>query len=120
MSDVFERPIYTRLRRLCLALPATSEKTAWGHPNFRVGAKTFCAFEVIRGRPSVAFRLPSAAVVELIATAGFATPYGRGVWASVWLDGRVDWKRMRALVDVSYRTMAPKRLARQAAPKTGA
>lgn len=26
-----------RVRRLCLALPATSEKLAWGAPTFRVG-----------------------------------------------------------------------------------
>jgi len=112
--DVFARPVYARVRRLCLALPETTEKTAWGHPNFRVGTKTFCALEVIKGRPSVAFRLPRTAVDELVATSGFATPYGRGAWASVWVDGRVDWAQMKALVDASYRTVAPKRLLKPA------
>ena len=114
MKDVFDRPVYARLRRLCLALPETSERASWGHPNFRVGTKTFCAFEVIKGRPSVAFRLPPAAIEELMATAGFATPYGRGVWASVWVDGRVNWKQTKALVELSFRTVAPRRLANPA------
>jgi predicted DNA-binding protein (MmcQ/YjbR family) len=112
MNDPFNRPLYARARRLCLALPETSEKSAWGHPNFRVGTKTFCAFELIKGRPSVAFRLPADAVDDVLANEGFATPYGRGLWASVWIDGRIDWKRLQALVELSYRTVAPKRALR--------
>ena len=109
MKDLFDRPVFARVRRLCLALPETTEKMAWGHPNFRAGTKTFCAFELIQGRPSIAFRLPPAALDDLLAGGGFATPYGRGRWASVWVDGRLDWERMQALVDSSYRTIAPKR-----------
>lgn len=84
---------------------------AWGHPTFRVSRKTFCAFEMVKGRPSVAFRLPESAVDHVVAhEAGFATPYGRGKWASLRLDGKVDWPLIEELVRVSYRTIAPKRL----------
>jgi predicted DNA-binding protein (MmcQ/YjbR family) len=109
IKDVFGRPTYARVRRLCLALPETSERTSWGHPNFRVGTKTFGAFELINDRPSVAFRLPADAIDDVLAHDGFATPYGRGQWASIWVDARVDWKRVERLVAVSYRTVAPKR-----------
>jgi hypothetical protein len=56
----FERPMFTRLRRVCLALPETTETSSWGRPNFRAGKKTFCAFELVARRPSIAFRVTAA------------------------------------------------------------
>ena len=105
------RPVVQRLRRLCLALPETSERSSWGHPNFRAGTKTFAAFEVIKGRPSIAFRLPAADVDELLGATGcFLTPYGRGLWVSFWADGRINWTMVERLLDRSYRTVALKRM----------
>ena len=110
MNDPFTRPVFARARRLCLARRAVSEVRAWGHPTFRVSGKTFCAFEMIEGRPSVAFRLPESDVADVTAhEPGFATPYGRGKWASLWLDGNVDWPVIEKLVRVSYCTIAPER-----------
>ena len=111
MSAVFERPVFARARRLCLALPETIETSSWGHPNFRVGRKTFCAFEIVTGRPSIAFRLSRADVDRALRRKHFfATPYGRRVWASVWVDGPVDWKAIQSLLRRSYRVVASKRL----------
>src|SRR2546426_7143635 len=94
----FERPVFRRLRRLCLALPETQETSSWGHPNFRAGKKTFCAFELLRGRPSIALRLRPADAKTLAGKRHFfATPYGRGVWISRWVDVPVDSKVMAAL-----------------------
>lgn len=111
MTSVFERPVFARARRLCLAFPETTETSSWSHPNFRAGRKTFCTFETVSGRPSIAFRL---APVDLAAALRrkdfFATPYGRGWWASVWLDGAVDWKLIESLLERSYRLVASKRL----------
>jgi hypothetical protein len=61
----FTRPVFARLRRLCLALPQTSETVAWGHPNFRVGTKIFCTFEVVSERPSITFRVPATDIKRL-------------------------------------------------------
>jgi predicted DNA-binding protein (MmcQ/YjbR family) len=103
----FSRPVFARLRRHCLALPETSEKTSWGHPNFRVGTKTFCAFEVVRDRPSIAFRVPAAHVKRLTRREHFfATPYGRGAWISRWLDTTIDWNEIERLVEQSHRHAA--------------
>ena len=44
-----------RLRALCAALPETSEKQSWGHPNFAAGGRLFAAVETWKGRPSLAF-----------------------------------------------------------------
>jgi predicted DNA-binding protein (MmcQ/YjbR family) len=90
-----------------------------GHPNFRAGRRTFVAFERVHGRPSIAFRLESAEVERLLRRPGrsgadgkpfFATPYGRGLWVSVWADGAIDWKAVASLVDRSYRVVALARM----------
>jgi predicted DNA-binding protein (MmcQ/YjbR family) len=105
------RPVVQRLRALCLKLPETSERDSWGHPNFRAGTKTFAVFEVIKGRPSIGFRLPPDDVEQLLRDKQFfPTPYGRALWASLWVDGAVDWKLVSRLLEQSYRTVALKRM----------
>lgn len=109
----FDRPVFARARRLCLAFPETTETASWDHPNFRAGKKTFCAFEMVRGRPSIALRLSPADVERALRRKHFfPTPYGRGVWASVWVDAEIDWKSITALVERSYRLVSGKRLHR--------
>jgi predicted DNA-binding protein (MmcQ/YjbR family) len=111
MKASFDRPLFARARRFCLALPEVQETLSWGHPNFRVRNRTFCAFELIGGRPSIAFRLPPADVEKALRREGFfATPYGRGRWASLWLDGAVNWREVQPLIERSYRELAGKRL----------
>ena len=110
-GNVFDRPVFARTRQLCLELPGSSEKIAWGHPTFKAGDKMFCAFEMIGGRPSIAFRLPSKeAAAALKDVRCFASPYGRGLWVSLWVDGVVDRKEIATFVERSYRTVATKRL----------
>lgn len=105
-----ERTLY-RLRALCLALPETSERSSWGHPNFKAGSKTFVAFEPVQSRASIAFRLQPAEVERLLPRKGyFVTPYGRGLWVSLWADGVIDWQAVAALVERSYRLVALKRM----------
>ena len=100
-----------KLRALCLAYPETSETASWGHPNFKAGKKTFVAYEPIKGRPSIAFRLAPPDVERLLTRRQFfVTPYGRGQWVSLWAEGTIDWKAVAALVDRSYRLVALKRM----------
>ena len=103
--------VLQRLRRLCLSLPESSEVGSWGHPNFRVGERTFATFEWINGRPSIAFRLNTTDVDLLLHRKGFfVTPYGRGQWVSVWVDGPLDWGLVERLLQRSYRVVALKRM----------
>jgi predicted DNA-binding protein (MmcQ/YjbR family) len=100
-----------RLRTLCLAYPEASESPSWGHPNFKAGKKVFVAFEQIKGRPSIAFRLDPQEVERLLLRRQFfETPYGRGQWVSLWADDRLDWKAVTDLVERSYRVVALKRM----------
>lgn len=106
-----EDRVLGRLRKLCRALPESSEKDSWGHPNFRAGKRTFAAFEWIQGRPSIAFRLDPAEVeLWLSRKSFFATPYGRGRWVSVWADGALNWRLVGRLLERSYRGVALKRM----------
>jgi predicted DNA-binding protein (MmcQ/YjbR family) len=96
---------------LCLALPESSEVSSWGHPNFRAGRRTFAAFEWIKGRPSIAFRLHGPDVDLLLRRRRFfVTPYGQGQWVSVWADGPLNWRLVERLVQRSYRVVALKRM----------
>lgn len=100
-----------RLRGLCLAYPETSETASWGHPNFKAGKKTFVAFEEVKGRQSIAFRLAPQDVERLLTRRQFfVTPYGRGQWVSLWAEGKIDWAAVADLVDRSYRLVALKRM----------
>ena len=103
--------ILDRLRTLCLSYPEASEAPSWGHPNFKAGKKVFVAFEHIKGRASIAFRLESKDVERLLMRKQFfATPYGRGQWISLWADDGLDWKAVTDLVDRSYRVVAQKKM----------
>ena len=110
-ASVFERPVLARVRRLCLALPETAETESWGHPNFRAGTRTFCTCEIVNGRPSIAFRLAPPEVERVSRRRYFfATPYGRGLWISRWVDHAVDWREIATLLEHSYRRVANKRM----------
>jgi len=118
LTSANERTL-AKLRALCLSLPETSETASWGHPNFKAGKKTFVAFERVKGRASVAFRLEPDEVERLLRRKRFfATPYGRGLWVSVWADGPVDWRAVQDLVDRSYRVVALKRMLTALEAKT--
>jgi len=99
------------LRTLCLSLPDVTEAQSWGHPNFRVGRRTFATFEVYRGRPSIAVKV-EAGVEELLIddVRFFRAPYGgnRG-WVSTWVDGDVDWRLLKDLVRRAHACVAPAR-----------
>src|SRR6266498_2035411 len=109
-AAVFDRPVFAHARRACLALPETTEISSWDHPNFRAGKVMFCAFEIIKGRPSIAFKLPATDAAFLDQPDTFPTPYGRGAWTSIWVDDHVDAAAMRALIERSYRAVANKRM----------
>lgn len=103
--------VLQRLRELCLSFPESTERSSWGHPNFRAGKKTFAAFERVHGRPSIAFRLGQADIKQLTHRKHFfATPYGRGEWISIWTDVPLNWPLIEALLRRSYREVALKRM----------
>jgi len=96
--------VFERLRRVCLSLSETTEAVAWGHPNFKTNGRTFCALEIVKGRPSIALKASAADIKRVTPKEGyFSTPYGRNVWVSRWLDGRINWREVESLIRRSHR-----------------
>src|SRR5215471_3409408 len=90
------------LRNLCLSLPETTERNSFGHPNFVAGKKTFVTVEQFEGRASIAFRLDHHDIERLSANPLlFPTPYGRGQWLSLRINGTFDWELVKKLVVTS-------------------
>lgn len=105
-----------KLRRLCLALPEAAEIEQFGGPTYRVRNKIFAMQPTGRsGGPQVWFKAEpgvQAALIAQDAERWFAPPYvGPKGWAGAWLT-RADWDHLADLIEVSYRLVAPKRLAR--------
>ena len=103
--------VLQNLRALCLQFPETSESSSWGHPNFRAGKRTFTTFEIVSGRPSIAFRMDHTGIDRLLRRKQFfTTPYGRGQWVSLWADTALDWDFITDLLRHSYCLVALKRM----------
>lgn len=113
MSD----PVIERLRRICLALPDTSETASWGHPNFRVRGKIFCAYEQYKGEWSICVGVgKNMQGVYLADPRFYRTPYvGQHGWVSLkTTPARINWKEVRGLVKISYGLIAPPPLGKPA------
>ena len=106
-----------KLRRLCLAFPATSERISHGEPTWFVqGKKVFVTYANHHHDDRLAFwcAAPGGAQAVLVAAAPerfFVPPYvGHRGWIGVYLDVSVDWDEVATLVANAYRAIAPKRL----------
>ncbi len=105
------------LRRLCLALPETSERLSHGEPAWFVqGKKTFVMYADHHHDDRLAFwcATPPGAQEVLVAAEPdrfFVPPYlGPRGWLGVYLDVPVDWDLIASLITDAYRTVAPRRL----------
>jgi hypothetical protein len=107
----------TRARRICLALPRTMEKVAWGTPTFRLEkGKIFAMFHEDHhgdGRISLWCNAPRGAQQILVASEPkrfFRPPYvGPAGWVGVVLAS-VDDERLAEIVRDAYLVTAPKKL----------
>ena len=118
-AGMSEDPL-ARLRRLCLALPQTTERPSHGEPGWFVrGKASFVTYADHHHDDRLAFwcAAPPGAQAALVAANPerfFVPPYvGRRGWLGVRLDVPVDWDEITELVTDAYRTIAPKTLAAQ-------
>ena len=102
----------TEMRRICLALPETTETPTWGEPHFRVRGKIFAGCGNHGGVLTIGFKLEREHADQAIRDPRFArAPYvGQHGWISMDAKGVRDWDEVRALVLESYRLIAPKAL----------
>ena len=106
-----------RARRICLALPETTEQEAWGEPTFRVKKKIFAMFANNHhrdGRVALWCNAPLGVQEHMVRAEPekyFVPPYAgvRG-WIGLILDQLSDAEIEEAVVQ-SYCMIAPKKLA---------
>jgi hypothetical protein len=103
-----------RLRRICRALPGTSEKVSHGEPTFWVGGRMFATFDNHHhGAPHVGVWLAMPLGVQQILVREdpkrfFVPPYvGVRGWVGVRLDARPSWKRVEQVVREAYTFRLP-------------
>ena len=105
-----------RVRRICLALPETSERLSHGEPTFFVHKKVFVMFANNHhedGRIAVWLPVPSGFQTDLIETAPaiyFKPPYvGVRGWVGIDLD-QIGEDDLRFMIQTAWELLAPKRL----------
>jgi hypothetical protein len=110
----------SRLRRLCLALPETTERLSHGEPTWFVrDKKTFVMYADHHHDDRLGFWCAAAPGVqaELIAADPvrfYRPPYvGQRGWLGVYLDVPQDWSELAEIVVDAYRAVAPKTLVAQ-------
>ncbi len=110
-----------RVRKICTALPETTERLSHGAPTWFVRAKlTFVMFlddHHGNGRLALWVAAPSGVQGTLVDEEPdrfFVPPYvgGRG-WLGVRLDRAVDWDEIAQIAQDAYRVVAPKTLVAQ-------
>jgi hypothetical protein len=104
-----------RLRAICLALPDTTEKLAWGEPTWRVRGKLFAQLDDHHhGADHLAVWLPAPlGEQELMVVTDpsrfFRPPYvGHRGWVGVRIDRRPNWTLVTKLVRQAYGLVAPR------------
>jgi hypothetical protein len=109
-----------RLRKICLALPETTEVEAWGEPTFRVKGKIFAMHASSgnhhgAGRPAVwilSVSMEQDMVLRARPDRYFKPPYvGPSGWIGAWLDGNPPWGEIEELLRDGWRRRAPKKVA---------
>jgi hypothetical protein len=115
-----------RVRRVCLALPETSEKLSHGEPTFFVDGKVFVMFaNNHHGDGHIAVWVPvppgmQAALIEKAPETFYRPPYvgGRG-WVGIEL-ARISDEDLRFHAHLAWELIAPKRLRAQSGAAKGA
>ena len=124
MTKVAEKALAVA-RKICLALPDSEEKMAWGEPTFRVKGRLFAMFANDHhgdGRIALWCNSPDGAQRDIVASDEdhfFVPPYvGPSGWIGMRLDGKLSEKAVAAIILQAYETtrakMKPKRRKRLA------
>ena len=121
------KPILTKLRSVCLALPETTEEPAWVGIRWCIRGKNFAHVLMIESGwpPAYAKAAGSSGplcvltfrsdLAEFDPGSFSRPPYFKPVWwpniLGMALDEHTDWKAVGAHLVASYRLLAPKKLA---------
>ena len=107
-----------RLRKICLALPETSERLSHGSPTFFVREKRSFVTVLTDFHGDGRFAIWCAAapgmqqmLVDADPERFFVPPYvGHRGWLGVRLDRALDWDELTGIVEDAYAEVAPAKL----------
>ena len=123
MSGPAEREkVLAKLRKICLALPETSERLSHGAPTFFVREKRSFLMVLTNhhgdGRFAIWCAAPEgmqAMLVEADPERFFVPPYvGHRGWLGVRLDRGLDWNAVAGIAEDAFAEVAPARLVKAA------
>jgi len=105
-------PALLRLRQVYRVLPEVHETTTFGNPTWQAGKKTFAVLDRYQHRPCIAFKAKPSVQRLLCETSAYAkSPFGaKHGWTLVWVESRMDWRKLEGLLIDSYRLVALKRM----------
>jgi hypothetical protein len=112
--------VLARLRKICLALPESSERLSHGTPTFFVGPKKGRVFVMFandhHSDSIVGIWFPAepgaqATLIEADPRRFYRPPYvGPSGWIGLRLDVELDWDEIAEIAEESWRLVAPKRV----------
>jgi hypothetical protein len=111
-----------RIRKICLALPETSERLSHGAPTFFVRGKRAFLMVLTNHHGDGRFAIWCAApaglqqmLVEADPERFFVPPYvGHRGWLGLRLDRGVDWDELAGIAEDAFAEVAPPALVRSA------
>ena len=122
VGEAERRRVLGRLRKICLALPETTERLSHGAPTFFVRDKR--AFLMVLtdhhgdGRFAIWCAAPEGVQHMLVEADGerfFVPPYvGHRGWLGVRLDRGLDWNELAGIAEDAYAEVAPAKLVEAA------
>jgi predicted DNA-binding protein (MmcQ/YjbR family) len=100
------------LKAHALSYPETTEAFPWGESAFKVKGKTFVFMRAEPGDLSFSVKLPKSRASALKLPGSEPTHYGMGAkgWVTLRPTSKTSLKILFALIDESYRAIAPKRV----------
>jgi predicted DNA-binding protein (MmcQ/YjbR family) len=96
------------MRKICAALPNTTEGAHFGKSAFKVGGKMFATCGNEGAHTVVVLTLAPDHMKELLATGAPYSRYARAPAISIQIDASTDWKEVGRLVVESHSLCAPK------------
>jgi predicted DNA-binding protein (MmcQ/YjbR family) len=103
------------MRKICLALPESSEGVQFGHPVFKAGARSFAIARFEAQRLTLCFWVGADQQNLLTADRRFSIPpyFGHNGWIALDVSDHDDRREISALALQSYRHFALRRMLRE-------
>lgn len=94
-------PILERFRKLCLALPDTTEKQTWGHPSWKASHRLFASYDHYKGRDCLCFLVEVDFRDALVRDKRFIDvgfTHGNKTWVGLPAEGHIAWREVKELL----------------------